>query len=318
MRSKRRPQWHEIPASDRANIERVLGGRVVAARNCPGGYSPGFASQLTLADGRRVFVKMVDASRWPDDASLHRAEARTSAALPSTVPAPRLLRSFDEGRWTGLAFECVDGVEPRQPWDRAELVRTVAAAVELTRAVTLSPVELGRDQPRLGGWAGLAGDAAATARLAVHSPWAARNLPALVRLEADGLAAARGDTLVHFDLYPHNVLLTRDRVVFVDWPHARLGAPGVDLLTLLISAAADGIDPEPMLRDHGSGLREHGGGLALDTATVDALLAAHAGFLVRGGLSAMPAGLEAIGRAKRRLGLAALTWLHRRLTAIHP
>ena len=34
-----------------------------------------------------------------------------------------------------------------------------------------------------------------------------------------------------------------DRVVFVDWPHARRGAPVIDLVTFLSSVAADGIDP---------------------------------------------------------------------------
>jgi hypothetical protein len=283
---------------------------VVAARNCPGGFSPGFASRLALADGRRVFVKAIDGERWPGEVGLYRDEARVNAVLPPTVPAPRLLGPFDHDGWTGMVFEDIDGLEPRLPWERADLVRTVVAAVGMSRALTPSPVPLGRDHPRLGGWAALAGDAAATARLAVESPWAAGNLPALAGLEADGLAAAHGDTLVHFDLYPHNVLLTPDRVVFVDWPHARLGAAGLDLLTLLISAAADGIDPDPILRDHGDGL-------PLDAATVDALLAAHAGFLVRGGLSTMPPGLEPIGAAKRRLGLAALAWLHRRLAARH-
>jgi Phosphotransferase enzyme family len=52
------------------------------------------------------------------------------------------------------------------------------------------------------------------------------------------------------DLYPHNILLTADDVFFVDWPHARLGAPLSDLIAALTSASADGIDPEPVLHRH--------------------------------------------------------------------
>ncbi len=55
--------------------------------------------------------------------------------------------------------------------------------------------------------------------------WSARHLDRLARLEAEAPAAAVGDTLLHLDLRADNLLLTRDRVVVVDWPHARVGAP---------------------------------------------------------------------------------------------
>jgi hypothetical protein len=43
-------------------------------------------------------------------------------------------------------------------------------------------------------------------------------------------------------------------------------------------------------------------------------LAAHAGYLLGGGLAPSPPGLEAIAEAKLRLGRGALDWLRRRLT----
>jgi hypothetical protein len=292
--SKRRPQWNDLPAAARADIERLVGAAVVRAQNCPGGFSPGFASRLVLADGRRAFVKAMDSGAWPGEVALYRAEARIAAALPPGVPAPRLLGAYD-GSWTILAFEDVDGAEPRAPWRPADLERVVATVLAMERAT--DPGLVPRDHPRLGGWAALAENPSGRARLPA---WAAEHLPRLVRLESESLAAARGDALVHSDLYPHNILLTPERVVFVDWPHARLGNPTIDLVTLLSSAAADGIDPEPFLRGRvPSGL--------------DAILAAHAGFLLHGGLQKMPAGLAAIAEAKLRLGLGAVTWLRRRL-----
>jgi hypothetical protein len=91
--SKDRPRWEELPPHVRGQISELAGGRVVAARNCGGGFSPGFASRLTLADGRRAFAKAMDADAWPLQATFHRDEARVSAALPRTVPAPRFLGS---------------------------------------------------------------------------------------------------------------------------------------------------------------------------------------------------------------------------------
>jgi hypothetical protein len=297
----------------RADVERLAGGRVVDARSCAGGFSPGFASRLTLADGGRVFVKAIDARRWPHEVAAYRAEARVNAALANGgpakgglatggpadgVPAPRFLGALDDERWIVLAFEDVDGVHP-DPWTRDALGRVLAATADLGRPA----VPLDRDHPRLGGWATLTAD-----RLAPHDAWAAANLKRLTDLERAGLDTARGDSLVHCDLYPHNILLTPDRVVVVDWPHARLGAPVVDLVTVLSSAAADGLDPEAALR------RRAGSGAAdVPSGDVDAVLAAHAGFLVAGGLATMPPGLEPIAAAKRRLGAAATRWLRHRI-----
>ena len=54
--------------------------------------------------------------------------------------------------------------------------------------------------------------------------WSERNLAALAALEAEAPAAAAGDTLLHLDLRADNLLLTPERVLVVDWPHARVGA----------------------------------------------------------------------------------------------
>jgi hypothetical protein len=85
--------WRETPARVRAAIRSWLGAEVVDARSQPGGFSPGLAARLRLADGRRVFVKAIGAERTPLGPSSYRAEARITAALPPSVPAPRLLWS---------------------------------------------------------------------------------------------------------------------------------------------------------------------------------------------------------------------------------
>ena len=306
--SKRRPLWDELPAPARAQIEHLIASPVVTTHNCAGGFSPGFASLLTLADGRRAFVKAMDSDAWPSQALMHRAEARVAAALPSSIPAPRFLGSSDDGHWVALAFEGIDGTEPAQPWNLTDLDRVLAAIGQLAKAGTSSPIVLPRDHPRLGGWASLAHDTSWRARLPACSAWAASYLPLLIRLEDEGLAAAQGPSLVHFDMYPHNILLTTDRVLFADWPHARLGAPFIDLLLLLPSAAARGIDPEPILARQPltAGIEPH---------AINAVLAAHAGFCVAGALLPAPPGLEPITGAKLSLGRATIKWLARRIVS---
>jgi len=305
--SKNRPRWSELPAKVRVQVQDLLEGRVVSAQSCPGGFSPGFASRLVLADGRRAFVKAMDAVTWPMEAEFHRAEARVAVVLPLTVAAPALLGAVDDGAWVILAFADVDGIEPRQPWRADELVRVAAAIVDMS-ATTLPPStrsSLPRAHPRLGGWAELSESPPLLVALSSYSSWAAARLAALVELEREGLEAARGSSLVHFDPYPHNILLAGDRVLFVDWPHARLGSACIDLVLCLSSAASDNVDVDEVLID----LAVRRG---IDVRDVTPVLAAHAGFCVLGGLRPPGPGLEPIAVAKQRLGRGALAWLQQR------
>jgi hypothetical protein len=306
--SKDRLRWAELPEHVQARIGRLAGGPVVAAASCEGGFSPGLAARVRLADGRRAFVKAMDCSAWPSQAGLYRDEARVAALLPTGLPTPEFLGCDDDGDWVILAFECVDGAEPARPWREADLARVVGAAAELA---TAPAPDLATEHPRLGGWAELAADGARRARLAAHAPWATKHLGILTELEVHGLAAARGAALVHFDMYAHNILLTADRVLFVDWPHACLGAPFIDTVLLLASVVTDGVDPEPFLA--ASPLTA-----GLDPLAIDGLIAAQAGFCLGGALYPPAPGLEPIYAAKLDLGLAALTWLSRRSTRRPP
>jgi len=309
--SKNRPRWDELPVGVRGQISELAGGRVLAAQNCEGGYSPGLASRLTLGDGRRVFAKAMDAGEWPLQARFHRDEARVAASLPRTVPAPQLLGSADDGHWVILVFQCAEGAEPSIPWRAGELSQVVAAAAAMSQALTPSPVAVPADHPRLGGWAELAADAHALAKLPAVSAWAARNLDMLSEIERAGLAAARGQTLVHFDVLPHNILRTDRRVLFVDWPHARLGAPFIDVLTVLASAGDAEIDLDALLAGQSVAA-------GVEPELLDAVLAALTGFWLAGGLAELPSALRPIAAAKRALGRSALSWLQRRLGTAEP
>jgi Phosphotransferase enzyme family len=301
-RSKNRALWSDLPPAVHAEIQRIAGGQVVAAVNCPGGYSPGFASRLTLADGRQVFAKAIDATEWPSQLEIYRAEARTAAVLPSSVPAPALQGTIEAGNWLALVFQEIAGQEPHQPWRPDDLSRTLEA-IKPHKA----PAHLSTDHPRLGGWQSISNDRRAIDQLKGFDPWVYENLSLLADLETHGLEMAKGEYLVHCDLYPHNILLTDESVYFVDWPHARQGAPYLDVLTVLSTAAWHGIDPEPLVATHpltaGVGIR-----------AIDGVLAAQAGFCVLGTLGPVEPGMDPIRDYKLGLGRAVLAWLKRRTT----
>jgi hypothetical protein len=127
-----------------------------------------------------------------------------------------------------------------------------------------------------------------------------------VALEDQAPTVLAGDTLLHGDLYPFHLLLTpADRVVAVDWPHAWIGGPFCDALTLMSSASLSGIDPQPLADRHPlTG--------ELDPLPVNVFLAVHSGFLFRVATNAGPGTDPRLIAMMTRLGTASLNWLRRR------
>lgn len=309
-----RLQWSDLPRGVRARIVELAGAEVTSETSATTGFSPGFASVLELGDGTRVFVKAVSPEQNPDSPELARKEMVVAAALPSTIAAPRLLWSDDDGAWVLLGFEAVDGVAPRLPWDPAELRRVLGALTDLADAGTPAPaglpdVEAGfADLMR--GWEHLAADVPALDRafdaVGRHAPWVQDNLEALARWSADGPAAGSGDSLVHNDLRADNVLLSPARVWLIDWPHAcGGGARWVDLLGMLPSVAMqDGGDPEALFWGHPNAA-------GADRDAVRAVLAGIAGYFVHGAVQPPPPGLTNLRPFQLAQGIAALDWLRR-------
>lgn len=298
--------WAELPGTLRKSIEVALGSPVVDAVSQPGGFSPGLAARLRLADGRRVFAKAVSAERSPHALAFHRREADIAGRLPAHVAAPRLLWSGGGDDEVALVFEDVDGRPPTLPWRAADWQRVHDAVVALARDLTPSPVDLpAAADDEYVGWRSLAGDPALAARL---DPWPRAHLERLAGLETGWPTAVAGDTLVHGDLRADNVLLAGERVVFVDWPQAMAGAPWLDLLLMLPSVAMQG-GPDPAEVWRTSPLAR-----AADPAAVDAALAALAGFFVHGSLLPAPPGLPTLREFQRLQGEAALAWLRGRLS----
>lgn len=284
---------------------------MVGAATQPGGFSPGLAARLLLADGRRVFVKAVSGRINPHSPGMHRREARIAAALPPSVPTPRFLDSYDDGDWIALIFEDIEGTMPRTPWHQPELDRVLVAVGELTSRLTPSPVaveSVGELMPDVfAGWQGLAASVGSGQDdLRDIDPWAQRHLAELASLEATSPAAAAGTTLLHADLRADNILLTPSRVFFVDWPWASRGAAWVDLVFMLPSVAMQGGQkPWEIFDDHPLGRHA-------PPSAVTAVVAAAAGFMIRGSRLPPPPGLPTVRAFQRDQGVPALEWLKRR------
>ena len=239
-----------MPGSDSRGGRGLVGQPGRVGGDPAGRVLAGLAARLVAADGRRVFVKAIGPELNPDAPHFHRREGKIVAALPASAPVPRLLWMYDEyerqsyeqqrdedGGWVVLAFEDVEGRHPTLPWRLDELDRVLDALHALAVSLTPSPlpaeltVTAGDWFERVRGWRRSA-ECAAGGSGPARDAWSVRHEAALADLESRAIEAARGDTLLHFDTRADNVLLTPDRVYFVDWPHARLGQPWVDVVLL--------------------------------------------------------------------------------------
>jgi aminoglycoside phosphotransferase (APT) family kinase protein len=310
-RGERLP-WRSLPPAIAAAVEAEFGSPIAGATTQPEGFSPAIAARVVLTDSRRLFLKAAGPNPNPEAPAIYRSEARVAAELPTSVPAPRLLWSYDDGEWVALAFDDIEGATPALPWRVDQLTRVLAALSDLREALTPAPVSVPTVQARLGpvqfrGWRH-ALDAGEPAReqIARVAPWAAHHLDRLATLEGLWEEAAGGASLVHGDIRADNLLLTDDRVVFVDWPWASLGAEWLDLLFFLPSVAMQG-GPDPWLLFDVHPL----GRKAPDEAT-DSVLAALAGFFIWGSCQPPPPGLPTLRSFQEGQGLAAVAWLRHR------
>jgi Ser/Thr protein kinase RdoA (MazF antagonist) len=303
--------WADLPDQVRTGIEGVLGAPVVETTSEPGGFSPGLAARVVLADGRRMFVKAVSAGRNADSVRMLSSEARILAGLAGVdlrppVAVPALRGQYVNGDWIALVITEADGRTPAIPWRTAELDRVVDAVQTLGECLTPTPLtappltETCATIMNL--WRAVAGGRVTPAGL---PPSAVANLDRLAELEADWAVAVAGNTLLHLDLRADNLLVAEDQVFVVDWPHACVGAAWVDLLMMLPSVIMQGGDPDRCWRRYPAG-RD------VDADQVNAVLAGLAGFFAVCALRPAPPGLPRVREFQRAQGAAALSWLRAR------
>ena len=313
--SGQRLDWRDLPRHIRNRIAELAGSQVTAEISATSGFSPGFAAVLELADGRGVFVKAVSGEQNPRSPDLARAEIRVARALPPQVPAPRLFWFSDDDDWVILGFEVIHGRSPELPWKPADLKSVADALGALADAEPLPGHELPRTDDLLAddftGWRKLSAldrsDQEAYAEIAGEiGRWTFRNLESLVVWEQDALRVCAGDALVHGDLRADNVLIDPDhqhRVWLIDWPHASVGAPWLDLAFMLPSVALQGGG------DAAVNFRNHPVSDGVPDDDLRAGLSGLAGYFAWGSRQPAPLGIPNLRRFQAAQAVATLRWL---------
>lgn len=198
MSTPRRP-FTSLPAAVKQAVGHLTG-TVHSARSVRGGCNAGVAAWLETDSGD-VFLKGVHAAH--PMAETLQAEARINTYLPRA--SPRLRWQLEVGRWVLLGYQAIRGrhADYRRGSDDLRLVREAVHEVQCLRAPL--DMEMGRAEER---WA-------------EHAPEGTAGLFA-------------GDTLLHTDLTPENVLIS-DRAHLVDWSSPTRGAAWIDPALLVVS-----------------------------------------------------------------------------------
>lgn len=267
-RTARRLTWEFLPPGLREQIGQRLGSPVVAHESQDAGFTPGFASVLTGADGSQVFVKAASRVAQAPFAAAYAEEARKLELLAGLVPAPRLLWTIDDD-WFVLGIEAVPHRRPARPWGGEDLVRALDVAEEIAASTVTVPPGLDlapvhADQPQLlTGWQTVA---------TLEPDWP--HLAEAAELAASLPAIPDAERFVHADLRDDNILLCDDgRTMVCDWNWPCLGPAWLDLVTLLASAHGDGVPVDAHLAERT---------LTADVPAdhIDAWLAALCGFML--------------------------------------
>lgn len=291
--------WEHLPPGVRAVVEELLGSPVVAADSQDSGFTPGFASRLTTAQGARVFLKAAHLTAQRPFARAYAREAEVTRLLPLDLPAPRVrwTRPDVEG-WLLVAYDDVEGRPPRRPWEGTDLRACLDALTDVDRALSAGTLDgadlapLVEDLPTfVDGW-DLAG---ASGLIWPRHDELTELAHACVDLPTDHVA--------HLDVRDDNFILRPDgSALLCDWTWPGLAPRWADVVQLLVSAHGDGVDVAPLLAPH-----PLTAGVADDD--LDVFVAGLGAYLAESELRPVPSTSPHLGTHRRWWAAACWSWL---------
>jgi Phosphotransferase enzyme family len=239
------PEASRPPPDDVTRIERALGWRPTSFRPATAerGTSATAARWIVadrdeLGEGRRsAFVKIgatIVTADW------FRTEYRNYRSLRGWF-LPEVLGFDDDGERPVLALEDLSAADWPPPWTDKRVAAVLDALVAIRD--TPPPDHLIRREGDGGAdWRVVATEPAPFLGLGLCSPaWLDGALPALVA--AASAAPLAGEALVHLDIRSDNLCFRDGRAIVIDWNHAELANPDLDVAFWLPSLHAEGGPP---------------------------------------------------------------------------
>jgi hypothetical protein len=255
-----------------ARIRSAIGSRFVGATRINRGYANNRRWIVTVADGRRVFVKHADdamTARWL------RREFEVYQHLRGDFH-PKVLGWFDDGELPVLALEDLSGCRWPPPWtaERIETLFETLACIAGHEPPPHTPAVGAAIITPESGWASVAEDAVPFLSLGLCTrAWLDRALPAFI--EAADPRWLDGTALLHTDVRSDNLCFRDGATVLVDWNHTSIGNAEIDVAFFLPSLRLeDGPPPHLIAPQMTPGVAAHVAGYFASRAGLPAPLTA--------------------------------------------
>ncbi|RCG15205.1 aminoglycoside phosphotransferase [Streptomyces diacarni] len=204
-----RMHWDDLPTATR-NAAAAHTGTIYGASTSTKGRNSEIAATLDTSTGH-VFVKGLRCDHpraW--------TQQREAAINPYVAGlAPRLLWSLTDGDWHLLGFEHIDGRPADYAPGSVDLPLVVAALITLSAVRAPAGVELKQIEQRFAAYTD----------------------------HPDDAALLRGDTVLHTDWTPDNVLIIDNAARVVDWAWPTRGAAWIDAACWVVWLIATGHAP---------------------------------------------------------------------------
>lgn len=241
--SEPRVMWQDLPHGVRGEIAGRGGAPILRAVSQEGGFTSGLAARLFLADGRRLFVKGIRVGH--PLAGMYGQEAAVAAAVPTGFSSPALLWSGRVEDWVLLLFDDIDGRHPSLAPGSADLPAVLDTVASMEKVLTPCPYAGARPVAEAMARVSSCWRTLAAGQPGDLAPWCVRHLAELVEWETRWMPAAEGDTLLHADLRPDNMVREHasGAVFVVDWAFGYRGAAWFDAAWLVPYLIMDGHTP---------------------------------------------------------------------------
>ncbi|WP_433358874.1 hypothetical protein [Streptosporangium sp. CA-115845] len=222
-----RPQWEDLPATVRAAVEAQTG-RVLKAEPAAKALVAGIITRLHIEDGGSLLLRAIPADS--PAAPRYARERGVGTVLPPDLPAPRLRWSRGLEGWTLLLFDYIDG-RPADLTPGSPDIPLVTDTVSLLNEV-LTPCPARARVPDVADNLVLLQDRAEhlIGSRDLGLPYQVLFEEALRGFRPEDLA---GDTLLHYDLTPHKLLICDGQAYATNWALAAKGAAWIEPFALV-------------------------------------------------------------------------------------
>lgn len=325
-----KPGFEALPPALLADIETVIGSKIIKSRMAWGGFSPAFSVCVETNNGGSFFIKGTHPEQTAHGAKMLEQEIslyKNVTALCDIAPAFHgTVALGGEDDWYLGIWEAIPGAHIIRDWDESRFDAVIMRLKQLydhdlskgDRSFIADMTETNFIKDIVSGemsWQKFADNPDRQTNFAnmfvdpdAGRNWLLQNSEALIGLSATP-ARDHHHALLHFDMRADNIVFdATGRAWIIDWPNGCYGPIGYDVIALCCNMMADCGLPAWACLQH----FESTTGFHLPQRDIDIILAQTSGYYALQAYRPVPEKLPRLRWLQKSLLFAALGWLEQR------